>query len=199
MSLFLAADACLSWSLPSITEQQVSPHYAVLAEESLTRPGFLQTLPAHQLSNSAILHNNYISLLSDLCACVHVKKKWHRNGSHSSSVSGSNHLVWYQTRNSQNGRNAFLSSFFFFRRASSNLHDSSQWFSHKTAAFSLSSAPAHRFFPGLKSHETIRTAHWRTMASFTTPFYLHVYACAQITLNFELLATKCNYYARLPN
>ena len=26
MSLFLAADACLSWSLPSITEQQVSPH-----------------------------------------------------------------------------------------------------------------------------------------------------------------------------
>jgi len=37
MSLFLAADACLSWSLPSITEQQVCPHrlpqkmYAVLA------------------------------------------------------------------------------------------------------------------------------------------------------------------------
>jgi len=26
MSLFLAADACLSWSLPSVTEQQVSPH-----------------------------------------------------------------------------------------------------------------------------------------------------------------------------
>ena len=26
MSLFLAADACLSWSLPSITEQQVSLH-----------------------------------------------------------------------------------------------------------------------------------------------------------------------------
>jgi len=47
--------------------------------------------------------------------------------------------------------------------------------------FSLSSAPAHRFFPGLKLHEAIRTAHWRTMASFTTPFFLHVYACAQIT------------------
>jgi len=30
---FLAADARLSWSLPSITEQQVCPHYAVLAEE----------------------------------------------------------------------------------------------------------------------------------------------------------------------
>jgi len=26
MLLFLAADACLSCSLPSITEQQVSPH-----------------------------------------------------------------------------------------------------------------------------------------------------------------------------
>jgi len=30
---FLAADACLSWSLPSITEQQVCPH-RLLAEES---------------------------------------------------------------------------------------------------------------------------------------------------------------------
>ena len=37
--------------------------------------GFLQTLPAHIISNSAILRNNYISLLSDLCACVHAKKK----------------------------------------------------------------------------------------------------------------------------
>ena len=68
---FLAADACLSWSFPSITEQQVFPHrfpmlelkfaiyyraaslpsqasQAVLAQESLTRPGFLQTLPAHR-------------------------------------------------------------------------------------------------------------------------------------------------------
>jgi len=26
MSLFSAADACLSWSLPSITKQQVPPH-----------------------------------------------------------------------------------------------------------------------------------------------------------------------------
>jgi len=52
--------------------------------------GFLQTLPhTNSISNSAILRNNYISLLSDLCACVHVKKKWHRKGSHSSSVSGS--------------------------------------------------------------------------------------------------------------
>ena len=28
----------------------------------------------NSISNSAILHNNYISLLCDLCACVHVKK-----------------------------------------------------------------------------------------------------------------------------
>ena len=62
--------------------------------------GFLQTLPAHihnSISNSAILCNNYISLLSDLCACVHVKKKWCRKGSHSSSLSGSSRLAWLQT------------------------------------------------------------------------------------------------------
>ena len=36
---------------------------------------FLQTLPhTNCISNSAILHNDYISLLSDLCACVHAKK-----------------------------------------------------------------------------------------------------------------------------
>ena len=45
------------------------------------------------ISNSPILRNNYISLLSDLCTCVHVKKKWCRKGSHSSSVSSSNGLV----------------------------------------------------------------------------------------------------------
>ena len=45
------------------------------------------------------------------------------------------------------------------------------------------SGPAHHFFPGLKSHETIRTAHWGTMVSLRTPFFLHVYSCAQITLS----------------
>jgi len=65
--------------------------YAVLAEES---QAFVKHSPhTHSISNSAILHNNYISLLSDLCACVHVKKKWCHKGSHSSSVSGSNCLV----------------------------------------------------------------------------------------------------------
>ena len=54
--------------------------YAVLAE-SLTRTRLCSNTPAHQLtcsiSNSAILHSKYISLLSDLCAHVHVKKNWH--------------------------------------------------------------------------------------------------------------------------
>ena len=69
--------------------------YAVLAEES--QAFFKHSPHTNSISNSAILHNNYISWLSDLCACVHVKKKWHRKGSHSSSVSGSNRLVWLQT------------------------------------------------------------------------------------------------------
>ena len=47
---------------------------------SSTRPGYIQTLPAYHgtdcISNSAILRNNYISLLNDLCTCVHVKIKW---------------------------------------------------------------------------------------------------------------------------
>ena len=76
MSLSLAADACLSWSLPSITEQQVSPHmqasFTVLAEES--QAFFKLSQHTNSISNSAILRNNYISLLSDLRACVHMKK-----------------------------------------------------------------------------------------------------------------------------
>ena len=69
--------------------------YAVLAEES--QAFFKHSLDTNSISNSAILRNNYISLLGGLCACVHVKKKWRRQGSHSSSVSGSNHLLWLQT------------------------------------------------------------------------------------------------------
>ena len=84
----LAADAFLSCSLPSITEQQVSPH----------RLPMQYWLKNHRLSSNiprtpTILRNNYISLLSDLCACVHVKKKWGCDGSHSSSVGGSNRLM----------------------------------------------------------------------------------------------------------
>ena len=68
--------------------------YAELAEES--QAFFKHSQHTNSISNSAILRNNYISLLSDLCACVHVKKKWRHKGSHSSSVSGSSRLAWLQ-------------------------------------------------------------------------------------------------------
>ena len=66
------------------------------------RPGFVQTpsqqwmiktLPvfmhANHISNSAILSNNYISLLSDLCACVPVEKVALQIKPYSSSV-----MIW---------------------------------------------------------------------------------------------------------
>jgi len=52
------------------------------AEES--QAFFKHSPHTNRISNSSILRNNYISLLSDLCACVHVKKKWRCRGSHSS-------------------------------------------------------------------------------------------------------------------
>ena len=75
MSLFLAADACLNWSLPSFTEQQVSPHR--LPMQYWLKNHWLSSNTPHtnSIPNSAILCNNYISSLNDLCACVHVKKK----------------------------------------------------------------------------------------------------------------------------
>ena len=80
MSLyFLAADACLSWSLPSFTEQQVSLHRLPvqywLKNHWPDQAFFKHSQHTNSISNSAILRNNYISLLSDLYACVHVKKK----------------------------------------------------------------------------------------------------------------------------
>ena len=75
--------------------------YKVLAEES--QAFFKHSPHTNSISNSAILRNNYISLLSDLCACIHMKKKWRRNGSHRSSVSGSNHLAWLQTWKKSDG------------------------------------------------------------------------------------------------
>jgi len=45
--------------------------YAVLA--GVSQAFFKHSQHANSISNSAILHNNCISLLSDLCACVHVK------------------------------------------------------------------------------------------------------------------------------
>ena len=46
--------------------------YAVWAEES--QAFFKLSQHTNIFSNSATLRNNYISLLGDLCACVHVKK-----------------------------------------------------------------------------------------------------------------------------
>jgi len=46
--------------------------YAVLAEE--LQAFFKHSPHTNSISNSAILRNNLILLLSDLCACVHVKK-----------------------------------------------------------------------------------------------------------------------------
>ena len=104
MSIFLTADACLSWSLPSITEQQVYPHrlpmqYLLKNQWPDVDQAFFKHSPhtqANCTSNSAILRNNYILLLSDFCTCIHEKKKWCHKGSHSSSVSVSNHLVRLQ-------------------------------------------------------------------------------------------------------
>ena len=81
-----------------LLQSSKSPPTGFLCSIGWRITGFLQMLPhTNNISNSAILRNNYITLLSDLCACVHVKKKWRRKGSHSSSVSGSNRLAWLQT------------------------------------------------------------------------------------------------------
>jgi len=45
--------------------------YALLSEES-DQAFFKHSPHTNYISNSAILCNNYISLLSDTCACVHV-------------------------------------------------------------------------------------------------------------------------------
>ena len=101
-NFFLAADACLSWRLLSITEQKVCPHRLHmqywLKNQWPDQALFKHSLHTNCICNSAILCNNYISLLSDLCICVHVKKKWCCKGSHSSSVNGANHLERLQKK-----------------------------------------------------------------------------------------------------
>ena len=66
----------------------------------------------------------------------------------------------------------------------------SQWFSHKTVAFSTEQCTSPSLFPGLKSHEAGKTAHWRTMASFVMPFSLHVYTCTQSTQWQNVIITQ---------
>ena len=58
--------------------------YAVLAEESQVSSNAPHTPTVFLIQQSCVIIT--FSLLSDLCACVHVKKKWRRKGSHSSSV-----------------------------------------------------------------------------------------------------------------
>ena len=151
---FLAAGACLSWNLPSIQEQQVSPHrlpqwmYAVLAEESLTRHLVKhrvnnggQSLPVSKhtdcISTSVIFRKKkiiYVSLLKfkvHLCPTqtgVHVYKwrKWHCKQSHSFSLTG---------RKSPDDQNVSSSSSSAAAdRLVQNCVTLSQWFSHKRAA-----------------------------------------------------------------
>jgi len=83
-------DICLSWSLQSITEQLICPHWLPMQywlKNQWPHQAFFKHFPhTHCISSSAIWRNNYISLLSDLCTCIHVKKKWCRKGNHSFSA-----------------------------------------------------------------------------------------------------------------
>jgi len=57
-----------------ITEQQVSPNKLPMQYWLKNHAFFKHSVYTNSIQNSAILRNNYISLLIDLCACVHVKK-----------------------------------------------------------------------------------------------------------------------------
>jgi len=72
---------CLSWSLPPITEQQVSPHRFPMEywlENHWPDQAFFEHSPhTNSISNSAIFCNNYISLL---------KVQWFKGSSISSNM-----------------------------------------------------------------------------------------------------------------
>ena len=109
MSLFLAADACLSWSLPSITEQQVSLHRLPMQYWLKNQAFFKHSPYTNSISNSTILRNKYSLLkvqsskFKVICAHGTREEKWRHKGSHSSSASGSNRLVWLQTWRKSDG------------------------------------------------------------------------------------------------
>ena len=78
-----------------------------------------------------------------------------------------------------------FSFFFFFRRASSKF----AWLFHngfrtKQQHFSPSSAPAHRFLPGSKSHEAIRLKNYG--------FLYDAIFSSRVRMRTNHLATKCN-------
>ena len=74
-----------------------------------------------------------------------------------------------------NQKVARWTNIFFFHSSSSTPSSSdrlvqihvtlSQWFLHKHQHFPLSSAPAHHFLTGLKSHKVVWIIHWRTITS----------------------------------
>ena len=93
----------------------------------------------------------------------------------------------------------FFFFFFFFRRASSNLRESfTMVFAQNGSIFHWAvhqPIPFFQVWSHTRRFELLAEELWLPYDAI----FLHVYACAQITLNFELLATKCNYYARLLN
>ena len=87
---------CRAASLPSQASYAIIEYW--LKNHWPDQAFFKHSLHTNCISNSAILRNNYVSLLADLCACVHVKNKWHSKQSHSSSVSDLNRLMRLQTQ-----------------------------------------------------------------------------------------------------
>jgi len=88
--LVLATSACFELKLPSITEQQsqassvdacnwaeeslTQAFVQVLRQCGLTKPGLPVSRHSDWISNSAILSDDYILLLSVLCTGIQVKK-----------------------------------------------------------------------------------------------------------------------------
>ena len=72
MSLFFSSRCMLELKFARAASLSSQASFAVLAEKS--QAFFKHSPHTNSISNSAILCINYISLLSDLCACVHVKK-----------------------------------------------------------------------------------------------------------------------------
>ena len=100
MSLFFSSRCMLELKFVIYCRAACPPSqasYAVLAGES---QAFFKHSPLNtSIPNSAILRNNYISIQSSKWS-VRMRtreEKWRHKGSHSSSVSGSNRLVWLQT------------------------------------------------------------------------------------------------------
>ena len=94
----------------------------------------------------------------------------------------------YWTRKLSDRQNVFLSSFFFFfKRASSNLHDSFTMVSHKTAAFFTEQCTSPSLF---YRFEVSQGSSNRSLKSYGSHVHMHT----------NHLATKCDYYyARLLN